>query len=296
MVERSPWWQSLLRCPDCGAELKQAETCLSCTESCGWQSSGGRDLRCIHPSPIQLNHIRQLGRDPEAWLHELSTKAPPLTYRGPAAQRDSTALMSVLEQQLEPGAKVLDLGCGPRDQAAPVQFLGFQYLGVDVDGEAADLLVDAHALPFADGCLDAVLSYAVLEHLRDPFVALSEISRVLKPGGIYVGTVSQGEPFHASYFHHTAWGVLALVQQSPALEVERLWPAIDTLSSLAQMGRYPRLIRSALALVDAMHGACPWLAPRKQRWPVKERQLDALHRAGSIGFVIRKPAEQIPQP
>jgi len=37
--------------------------------------------------------------------------------------------MSVLEQQLEPVAKVLDLGCGPRDQAAPVQFLGFQYLG-----------------------------------------------------------------------------------------------------------------------------------------------------------------------
>lgn len=172
--------------------------------------------------------------------------------------------MSVLQQRLEPGARVLDLGCGPRDQAAPVQFLKFKYLGVDVEGEAADLLVDAHALPFADGSLDAVLSYAVLEHLRDPFVALSEISRVLRPGGIYVGTVSQGEPFHASYFHHTAWGVLALEQQSPQLVVERLWAAIDTLRSLARMGRYPRIIRRVLSLVDSLHRACPWLASRKQ--------------------------------
>jgi SAM-dependent methyltransferase len=140
----------------------------------------------------------------------------------------------------------------------------------------------------ADHCLDAMLFYAVLEHLRDPFLALSEITRVLKPGGIYLGTVSQGEPFHASYFHHTAWGVLALVKQSPQLRVERLWAAIDTLRSLARMGRYPRVIRSALALVDSVHVSFPWLAPRKLRWPEKQRQLDALHRSGSIGFVIRK--------
>jgi SAM-dependent methyltransferase len=248
----------------------------------------GRDLRCVAPSPRWIQHERGIGITPDEALLDLITVAPTLTYRGPAAQRDSTALMSVLQERLVPRAMVLDLGCGPRDQAVPVQFLGFNYLGVDVDGAAADLLADAHALPIADDSLDAVLSYAVLEHLRDPFVALSEISRVLKPGGIYLGTVSQGEPFHASYFHHTAWGVLALVQQNPQLKVERLWAAIDTLRSLARMGPYPRVIRSALALVDAVHGSFPLLAPRKLRWPKKKRELDALHRAGSIGFVIRK--------
>jgi ubiquinone/menaquinone biosynthesis C-methylase UbiE len=285
-----PWWLPLLRCPDCGSAV-DGQKPLACGAACGWQSSDGRDLRCVAPLPRWIEHNRRPGIAPDGALRRLNTQAPDLTYRGPAAQRDSTALMSVLQERLEPGARVLDLGCGPRDQAAPVQFLGFQYLGVDVEGEAADLLVDAHALPLADGCLDAVLSYAVLEHLRDPFVALSEISRVLKPGGIYLGTVSLGEPFHASYFHHTAWGVLALVQQSPQLEVERLWAAIDTLRSLARMGRYPRIIRRLLSLVDTLHRACPWLAPRKQRWPDKDRQVDALHRAGSIGFVIRKSAE-----
>ena len=279
----------MLRCPDCGSRVEEGGGSeLTCSAACGWQSSDGRDLRCVAPLPRWIEHDRRSGISPEDVLRELITKGPTLIYKGPSAQRDSTELMSVLQERLDRGAKVLDLGCGPRDQAAPVQYLGLNYLGVDVDGAAADLLVDAHALPFADRSLDAVLSYAVLEHLRDPFVALSEISRVLKPGGIYLGTVSQGEPFHASYFHHTAWGVLALVNQSPQLMVERLWPAIDTLRSLARMGRYPRVVRKLLYLLDALHVAFPWLAPRKQRWSDKERQVDALHRAGSIGFVIRK--------
>lgn len=289
-MNSQPWWLPLIQCPDCGSPMA-GEKPLVCSAACGWQSSDERDLRCVAPLPRWIEHDRQLCIDPGKALRDLITVAPVNTYKGPAAQRDSTSLISVLEQRLEPGARVLDLGCGPKDQAVPVQFLGFQYLGVDVEGEAADLLVDAHAMPLVDGSFDAVLSYAVLEHLRDPFVALSEISRVLKPGGIYLGTVSLGEPFHSSYFHHTAWGVLALVQQSPQLEVERLWASIDTLSSLSRMGRYPRIIRRVLSLLDALHSTCPWLSPRKQRWPEKDRQLDSLHRAGSIAFVIRKSAE-----
>jgi len=46
-----------------------------------------------------------------------------------------------------------------------------------VEYEAADLLVDAYALPFANGCLDAVLSYAVLENLRDPLLVSYNFSQ-----------------------------------------------------------------------------------------------------------------------
>jgi SAM-dependent methyltransferase len=41
----------------------------------------------------------------------------------------------------------------------------------------------AENLPFADESFDAVISYDVLEHVVDPFGALAEIARVLKPGG-----------------------------------------------------------------------------------------------------------------
>ena len=56
-------------------------------------------------------------------------------------------------------------------------FWAFSIWGVDVEYEAADLLVDAYALPFANGCLDAVLSYAVLENLRDPLLVSYNFSQ-----------------------------------------------------------------------------------------------------------------------
>jgi SAM-dependent methyltransferase len=41
----------------------------------------------------------------------------------------------------------------------------------------------AEALPFDDGSFDAVASFDVLEHVRDPALALREIRRVLRPCG-----------------------------------------------------------------------------------------------------------------
>ena len=189
-----------------------------------------------------------------------------------------------------PGAAVLDLGCGPRDQATPIEYPGYRYLGVDYSGKDADLLVDAHALPFKLASFDVVFSYAVLEHLHNPFVALAEIVRVLKPGGVYVGTVSQGEPFHDSYFHHTAWGMLSVVGSQSALEVRRLWATGDTLFSLARMGRYPKVIRALLRIVATVDRHVTWLAPRRARWPDAQKRLEALYRTGSVGFVMRKTA------
>ena len=40
--------------------------------------------------------------------------------------------------------------------------------------------------PFADSCFDACVSNYVLEHVADPGSHLSEISRILRPGGVYL--------------------------------------------------------------------------------------------------------------
>jgi SAM-dependent methyltransferase len=186
-------------------------------------------------------------------------------------------------------ARVLDLGCGPRDQAKPMEYVGFQYLGVDYSSPSADLLVDAHSMPFSDNSFECVFSYAVLEHLRCPVIAIKEIERVLRPGGVFVGTVSQGDPFHASYFHHTAWGIVSLAQSATAMRVSRLWCGPTTLQALASFGRYPRVIKSLLHLVDQLDRAAPWLAPRRQAWSNRDKQLDKLYRAGTICFTMQKP-------
>jgi len=197
--------------------------------------------------------------------------------------------MSEIKGYVAGQGDILDLGCGPRDQAAPIFYLGHRYVGLDYDNAAADLLGDAHALPFKNLSFDAVLSYAVLEHLHNPFVAIMEVERVLKPGGIYVGTVSQGEPFHASYFHHTAWGFVSAITAVTSLEIRRLWSSGDTLGSLVRMGRYPRAVRYMLGAINRFREVTPFLAPRKMRWPIREKQLDEIYRAGSICFVVQKP-------
>jgi SAM-dependent methyltransferase len=60
-------------------------------------------------------------------------------------------------------------------------------LGLDVDGRVAD----AERIPYEDGVFDLVIGHAVLHHIPDVSAALSEVLRVLKPGGRFVFA---GEP------------------------------------------------------------------------------------------------------
>lgn len=263
------------------------DAAVSC-ELCAFAEDTGRDLRLVHPSDIRLNVPRIQSIRPDVALCGIDTSRPHLTYNGPVAIRDSRQLMSELSARLPHGGSVLDLGCGPRDQFAPLTHLGFRYVGVDYANSAADLLADAHSIPFAEQSFDCVFSYAVLEHLHNPFIAICEISRVLKPGGWFIGTVSQGEPFHSSFFHHTPWGLLSLIGSSPELTITRMWDSMDTLQSLATMGRYSRLLKATLGGLNLANTWMPWITPRKMMWPEKDKQLDRLYRAGSICFSIQK--------
>jgi len=280
------WFYNTLRCPDCNSNL-EIKTEILCT-TCGFLDKSCKDLRPLKPRHIQVSFLNMSTVIPVDALNQIDTTHPVLTYKGPNAIRDSRQLMSEISLRLPSGGTVLDLGCGPRDQYMPLSYLGFHYVGIDHNNTAADFLADAHALPFQDKSFDCVFSYAVIEHLYNPFLAIREISRVLKPGGWFIGTVSQGEPFHNSYFHHTPWGLLSLISNAPDLRIIKMWDSSDTLRSLASMGRYSRILKAALAGLNFANDWLPWLTPRKMMWPDKEKQLDRLYRAGSICFSIEK--------
>lgn len=283
----TPWYASILSCPDCGTsfETRAADAlwCPNCMHERQLRANADfrpKKRRTVHVDlPIHL--------DVESHLAGTELRRPEITYTGPLGQRDGTELLSILEQSVRGPGRVLDLGCGPRDQALSIMSLGHEYVGVDFSSSAADLLADAHALPFCTESFDFVFSFAVLEHLHNPFLALNEIGRVLKPGGTMCGTVSQGEPFHSSFFHHTVWGLLSVCAAN-YFEVVRLWACWDTLDGLADMGSYSKAVRLGLRALSVVNSRAPLLTPRKMMWPARDKAMDELNRAASLGFVIRR--------
>jgi 2-polyprenyl-3-methyl-5-hydroxy-6-metoxy-1,4-benzoquinol methylase len=80
---------------------------------------------------------------------------------------------------------IIDLGCGDKHLQAAAERRGLSYKGLDI----VDLNLEKDKLPLADQTVDVAVSLAVIEHITNPEIYLSEIHRVLKPGGlVYLST------------------------------------------------------------------------------------------------------------
>jgi len=122
--------------------------------------------------------------------------------------------LNKLFDQPENGAMLLCFGSGSPMEKKYLNEIGFQVISIDINPKykGVDVICDGHHLPFIDNSMDAVVSFEVFEHLHSPWMAIKEISRVLKPGGIFIGSVAFMKEFHHSYFHISHWGVLRLFE------------------------------------------------------------------------------------
>ncbi len=106
-----------------------------------------------------------------------------------------------LLDELRPGMELLDIGCGPgtitvdlASRVAPGRVLGLDREAQVIEqakqlrserniGNVSFEVGDVYELELADDSFDVVHAHQVLQHLTDPVAALTEMRRVLRPGG-----------------------------------------------------------------------------------------------------------------
>ena len=138
------------------------------------------------------------------------------------------------------GARVLEVGCGPGHLSIRmVRQLGLDVTGLDLDPEMLEVaranaehaavddlrrplfvLGDVAALTFPDASFDLVVSTLSMHHWADTRAGLSEIGRVLRPGGrVLVWDLRPGlVPLHRNVpdlLEHTRGGPLRVVSATP---------------------------------------------------------------------------------
>jgi len=127
-------------------------------------------------------------------------------------RQSNAAVIALLD--IQSGCHVLEIGCGNGRAASNVidQSTDVRYTGIDISptmfdeakrvnasliaaGRASFHLVSAEHMPFADASFDRAFAIGVIHFWRDPIVPLTEIRRVMRPGGIAVmGTLDSRSP------------------------------------------------------------------------------------------------------
>lgn len=165
----------VLACPTCKGALLRQDNTLVCPD-------------CQRSYPI-INNIPILLPDGSApvtqYQHELQVRAgyDPWVHR-------------VVLQSLPPDAIILEIGAGNMSFDVP------NIIRMDVTlTPYVDVVGDAHALPFLPNTFAFAFSLAVVEHLRQPFVAAQEIYNALRNGGYVYNECNFVFPYHA-YPHH----------------------------------------------------------------------------------------------
>lgn len=193
---------------------------------------------------------------------------------------------------------VYDLGCGEMPYKQWVLQYAEHYTGVDWGGTLhelkADIVADLNeALPIDNEVADTVVSFSVMEHLREPQVFLKEAHRILRPGGSMVLQVPFMWWVHEAphdYFRYTEYGLRYLFQKAGFTEVDvhpqtGFW-VMWTLKFNYQTARLVRGPRPVRLLVGVLL-RCLWAVDQRIA-PMLDRVWKSDHETAGYFVVAKK--------
>ncbi|MEM9342826.1 MAG: class I SAM-dependent methyltransferase [Pseudomonadota bacterium] len=206
---------------------------------------------------------------------------------------DSVQLLSEILGDRET-VDILDLGCGDGRGLDVIKRLspGARYTGVDIEtspevaertrSDGTFLTYNGVDLPFDDQSFDVVYSHQVFEHVRHPDRVTQEVRRVLRPGGTFVGSMSNLEPYHSfSIFNYTPYGVFRLIADND-LTLRTMRPGAESTSLIMRQLSMRRIKRLSL-IYPAID-----LAGRLRKWPARQRNYMKLRFSGHICFIATR--------
>jgi SAM-dependent methyltransferase len=119
-------------------------------------------------------------------------------------RRMHRAIDSVAGRLAHAGVEALDLGCGAMPYAPLFTSRGARYRGADLEDAELIIGVDGR-VPLPDASVDLLLSFQVLEHVRDLDAYLGEARRLLRPSGRLILSTHGTWLYHPHPEDHRRW-------------------------------------------------------------------------------------------
>ncbi len=203
-------------CPLCGARLDPGRGFA--VDGCSYARCPECHAHVVIPLPLPLPEA--LG----AYYREAYYATFGLLEAGPRRQAMLRRLLAQIPRR--PPGRFLDVGCGGGHLLALARAAGWEVAGVDpsADGCARaraqyGLQVEAaplEAAALAEASFDVVTLVNVLDQAPDPLALLRAARRALRPRGLLIARVPNGD------FHRAAWGLIRRLPPPAARRLRRL--------------------------------------------------------------------------